>query len=61
KMIQLKRDKSVQNRIKTGQKREAWRSPEVSRVVSVDRARKTEENAKRMVENAITVEKLLEF
>nr|GEY52268.1 hypothetical protein [Tanacetum cinerariifolium] len=37
---------------KTGQKREAWRSPEKSRVVSVDRARKTEENTKRMVKNA---------
>nr|GFB37226.1 reverse transcriptase domain-containing protein [Tanacetum cinerariifolium] len=61
KRIQLKRDKSEQNRIKTRQKREAWRSPEESRVVSVDRARKTEENAKRMVENANTVEKLLEF
>nr|GEV42927.1 hypothetical protein [Tanacetum cinerariifolium] len=42
-------------------KREAWRSPEKSRVVSVDRARKTEENAKRMVENAYTVKKLLKF
>nr|GFA31966.1 hypothetical protein [Tanacetum cinerariifolium] len=52
--IQLKRDKSEQNRIKTGQKREAWKSPIESRAVSVDRARKTEENAKRMVENAYT-------
>nr|GEU30883.1 hypothetical protein [Tanacetum cinerariifolium] len=42
-------------------KREAWRSREKSRVVSVDRARKTEENAKRMVKNANTVEKLLKF
>nr|GEX36765.1 hypothetical protein [Tanacetum cinerariifolium] len=49
KRIQLKRDKSEQNRIKTRQKREAWRSPEESKAVSVDRARKTEENAKRMV------------
>nr|GEZ02074.1 hypothetical protein [Tanacetum cinerariifolium] len=44
KRIRLKRD----NLSKTGQKREAWRSPEKSRAVSVDRARKTEENAKRM-------------
>nr|GEV83674.1 reverse transcriptase domain-containing protein [Tanacetum cinerariifolium] len=57
KKIQLKRDKSEQNRIKTGQKRQAWRSPKESRVVSVDRARKTKENAKRMVKNANTVEK----
>nr|GEZ01216.1 hypothetical protein [Tanacetum cinerariifolium] len=42
-------------------KREAWRSPEKSRVVSVDRARKTKENAKRMVRNANTVKKLLKF
>nr|GFC07276.1 hypothetical protein [Tanacetum cinerariifolium] len=61
KRIQLKRDKSEQNRIKTGQKWEAWKIPEESRAVSVDRARKTEENAKRMVKNANTVEKLLKF
>nr|GEV76308.1 hypothetical protein [Tanacetum cinerariifolium] len=36
-------------------KREAWRSPKNSRAVSVDRARKTKENAKRMVKNANTV------
>nr|GEZ87179.1 hypothetical protein [Tanacetum cinerariifolium] len=36
-----------QNRIKTGQKREAWRSREKSKAVTVKRARKTEENAKR--------------
>nr|GEY91955.1 hypothetical protein [Tanacetum cinerariifolium] len=40
------------NQIK--KKQEAWRSPEKSRVVSMDRARKTEENAKRMVKNANT-------
>nr|GEZ32227.1 hypothetical protein [Tanacetum cinerariifolium] len=45
KRIRLKRDKSEQNKIKTGQKREAWRSPEKLRAVSVDRARKTKENA----------------
>nr|GEU78165.1 hypothetical protein [Tanacetum cinerariifolium] len=53
-----------QNRNKTGsnqEKREAWRSREKSRAVSMDRARKTEENAKRMVENARTVKKLLKF
>nr|GEX14650.1 reverse transcriptase domain-containing protein [Tanacetum cinerariifolium] len=42
-------------------KGEAWRSPKKSRVVSVDRTRKTEENAKRLVENARTVKKLLKF
>nr|GEY56109.1 hypothetical protein [Tanacetum cinerariifolium] len=61
KRIQLKRDKSEQNRIKTGQKQEAWQSLGKSRAVSVDRARKTKENTKRMVKNANTVEKLLKF
>nr|GEY62750.1 zf-CCHC domain-containing protein/DUF4219 domain-containing protein/UBN2 domain-containing protein [Tanacetum cinerariifolium] len=61
KRIRLKRDKSERNRIKTRQKREVWRNPKKSRAVSVDRARKNEENAKRMVKNANTVEKLLEF
>nr|GEW55833.1 retrovirus-related Pol polyprotein from transposon TNT 1-94 [Tanacetum cinerariifolium] len=36
-----------QNRIKTGQKQEAWRSQEKSEAVTVDRARKTKGNAKR--------------
>nr|GEZ78271.1 hypothetical protein [Tanacetum cinerariifolium] len=61
KRIQLKRDKSEQNRIKTGQKREAWRSPEKSKAVAVGRGRKTEENAKRMIENAYTVKELFKF
>nr|GEY84411.1 hypothetical protein [Tanacetum cinerariifolium] len=43
-----------QNRIKTGQKQEAWRSRENSEAVTVDRGRKTEENKKRMNENANT-------
>nr|GEZ78956.1 hypothetical protein [Tanacetum cinerariifolium] len=43
-----------QNRIKTGQKREAWRSQEKFKAVAVEKGRKTEENAKRMVENAYT-------
>nr|GFA41774.1 hypothetical protein [Tanacetum cinerariifolium] len=42
-------------------KGEAWRSPKKSRAVSVDRARKTEENTKRMVKNANTIKKLLKF
>nr|GEV67103.1 hypothetical protein [Tanacetum cinerariifolium] len=54
KQIRLKRDKSEQNRIKTGQKRETWRSREKSKVVSVERGRKTEGNKKRMAENACT-------
>nr|GEW60823.1 reverse transcriptase domain-containing protein [Tanacetum cinerariifolium] len=37
-----------QNQIKTGQKQEAWRSQEKSKALTVDRARKTEQNAKRM-------------
>nr|GEZ85468.1 hypothetical protein [Tanacetum cinerariifolium] len=61
KRIRLKQDKSEQNRIKTGQKWEGWQSLEKSRAVSVDRARKTEENAKRMVENACTYQKLFNF
>nr|GFA05163.1 hypothetical protein [Tanacetum cinerariifolium] len=55
------RSRKGQNQNKTGQKREAWRSPRKSRVVSVDRARKTEENKKRMVKNASTVKKILKF
>nr|GFA09625.1 hypothetical protein [Tanacetum cinerariifolium] len=43
------------NRIKTGQKREAWRSWEKFKAVAVERGRKTEENKKRMAENAYTV------
>nr|GEX89288.1 hypothetical protein [Tanacetum cinerariifolium] len=50
-----------QNRIKTGQKREVYRSREKFKAVSVGRARKTEQNAKRMVENAYTVKKLFKF
>nr|GFA03620.1 RNA-directed DNA polymerase, eukaryota [Tanacetum cinerariifolium] len=50
-----------QNRIKTGQKREAWRSREKLKAVAVDKGRKTEENAKRMVENAYTVKKLFKL
>nr|GEW13378.1 hypothetical protein [Tanacetum cinerariifolium] len=42
-------------------KQEAWRSSEKLRAVSVDRARKTEENTKRMVRNANTVKKLLKL
>nr|GEY34645.1 reverse transcriptase domain-containing protein [Tanacetum cinerariifolium] len=39
--------KKGQNRIKTGQEQEAWRSREKFKAVTVDRARKTEQNAKR--------------
>nr|GEY06581.1 hypothetical protein [Tanacetum cinerariifolium] len=41
-----------QNRIKTGQKREAWRSQEKSKAVTVDKERKTEENIKRRAKYA---------
>nr|GEY04132.1 copia protein [Tanacetum cinerariifolium] len=57
KRIRLKRDKFEQNRTK----REALRSREKSKVAAVGRARKTEENKKRMAKNANTVEKLLKF
>nr|GEZ17911.1 phospholipase-like protein [Tanacetum cinerariifolium] len=43
-----------QNRIKTGQKQEACRSREKFKAVVVEKGRKIEENAKRMVENAYT-------
>nr|GEX44218.1 reverse transcriptase domain-containing protein [Tanacetum cinerariifolium] len=49
------------NRIKTGQKREAWRSQEKFNAVAVERGRKTEENKKRMAENAYTYQKLCKF
>nr|GEZ95744.1 hypothetical protein [Tanacetum cinerariifolium] len=55
------RSRKGQNRIKTGQKREAWRRQEMPEAVTVDRARKTEENKKRMSENANTSRKLLRF
>nr|GEY30537.1 hypothetical protein [Tanacetum cinerariifolium] len=55
------RSRKGQNRIKTGQKREAWRSREMLNAVTVDRARKTEENKKRMNEKANTVGKLFKF
>nr|GFB59125.1 hypothetical protein [Tanacetum cinerariifolium] len=53
-----KKPRKGQNRIKTGQKREACQSQENFKAVAVDKGRKTEENAKRMVENAYTVKKL---
>nr|GEW54962.1 hypothetical protein [Tanacetum cinerariifolium] len=42
-----RKPKKGQNRIKTGQKREVWRNQEKSEAVTVDRGRKTKENAKR--------------
>nr|GEZ42174.1 hypothetical protein [Tanacetum cinerariifolium] len=50
-----------QNQINTGQKREAWRSREKSEAVTVDRERKTEQNAKRMAKNANTVKSYSKF
>nr|GEZ44839.1 hypothetical protein [Tanacetum cinerariifolium] len=50
-----------QNRIKTGQKREAWRSREKFKAVAVERGRKNEENKKGMVKNAYTYQKLCKF
>nr|GEW80251.1 DNA-directed DNA polymerase [Tanacetum cinerariifolium] len=50
-----------QNRIKTEQKQEACQSWEKFKAVAVDKGRKTEENSKRMVENAYTVKKLFKL
>nr|GFB88309.1 retrovirus-related Pol polyprotein from transposon TNT 1-94 [Tanacetum cinerariifolium] len=41
-----------QNRIKTEQKRKAWRSREKSEAVTVDKAEKTEEDTKRRAKSA---------
>nr|GEU60232.1 hypothetical protein [Tanacetum cinerariifolium] len=50
----LKKTQKGQNQIKTEQKQEAWRSREKSEAVTVDKGRKTEENAKRWAGNANT-------
>nr|GEU65767.1 hypothetical protein [Tanacetum cinerariifolium] len=55
------RSRKGQNRNKTGQKGEAYRRGEMVKAVTVDRARKTEENKKRMNENANTGKKLFKF
>nr|GEY44352.1 hypothetical protein [Tanacetum cinerariifolium] len=47
-----RKPKKGQNRIKTGQKREAWRSQEKSKAVTVSRERKTKEDTKRRARNA---------
>nr|GEU58566.1 zinc finger, CCHC-type [Tanacetum cinerariifolium] len=47
-----RKSRKGQNRDETEQKREAWRNREKSKAVTVKRARKTEENAKRMAKNA---------
>nr|GFB13241.1 hypothetical protein [Tanacetum cinerariifolium] len=59
KRIRLKRDKSEQKRIRL--KREACRSQKKSKVDAVGRARKTEQNAKRMVKNANASQKLFKI
>nr|GEV56683.1 hypothetical protein [Tanacetum cinerariifolium] len=50
-----------QNRIKTGQKREACLSREKFKAVAVNRGRKTEQNAKRMAKNANAVKSYSSF
>nr|GEX44137.1 hypothetical protein [Tanacetum cinerariifolium] len=50
-----RKPKKGQNRIKTGQKREAWRSREKSKAVTVNRGIKTEEDTKRRAGNANTI------
>nr|GEY82667.1 hypothetical protein [Tanacetum cinerariifolium] len=50
-----------QNRIKTGQKREACRSREKFKAVAVNRGRKAEQNTKRMTKNANAVKSYSSF
>nr|GEW47660.1 hybrid signal transduction histidine kinase M [Tanacetum cinerariifolium] len=47
-----RKSRKGQNQIKTRQKREAWRSREKSKTVTVNKERKTEENAKRRAKSA---------
>nr|GEU42871.1 transposase (putative), gypsy type [Tanacetum cinerariifolium] len=54
-IVGKRKPRKGQNRIKTGQKQEACRSREKFKAVTVERARKTEQNAKRMARNANTV------
>nr|GEV41855.1 hypothetical protein [Tanacetum cinerariifolium] len=57
-VLRLKKDQE-NDKIRT--KQEAWRSQEMLNAVTVDRARKNDENKKRMNENANTSQKLLRF
>nr|GEU81035.1 ribonuclease H-like domain-containing protein [Tanacetum cinerariifolium] len=57
----LEKPRKGQNRIKTGQKWEAWGSREKVKAVTVDRGRKTEQNAKRMAKNANTIKGYSKF
>nr|GEV92980.1 hypothetical protein [Tanacetum cinerariifolium] len=59
--FRLKKTQKGQNQIKTGQKREACRSREKSKAVTVDSARKTEQNIKGMVGNANTCKSYSSF
>nr|GEZ44977.1 RNA-directed DNA polymerase, eukaryota [Tanacetum cinerariifolium] len=59
--IRERKIRKRQNRIKTGQKQEAGRSREKFKAVAVEKGRKTEENKKRMAENAYTYQKLFTF
>nr|GEX28193.1 hypothetical protein [Tanacetum cinerariifolium] len=47
-----RKSRKGQNQIETEQKREAWRSREKSKAVTVEKERKTEENAKRRAKSA---------
>nr|GEU47741.1 hypothetical protein [Tanacetum cinerariifolium] len=55
KSIKLKKTQKRTKSDQTGQKREAWRSREKFKAATVDKERKTKENAKRMARNANTV------
>nr|GEZ54291.1 hypothetical protein [Tanacetum cinerariifolium] len=50
--LRERKPRKGQNQIKTGQKREAWRSREKSKTVTVNKEGKTEQNAKRRARNA---------
>nr|GEZ69478.1 hypothetical protein [Tanacetum cinerariifolium] len=56
-----KNPRKGQNQKKTGQKREAWRSREKSEAVTVDRARKTEENSKKKGQKCKHMQSPLKF
>nr|GEU77317.1 transmembrane 9 superfamily member 1 [Tanacetum cinerariifolium] len=62
-VIYLVRNKREKDKIKTkpDKKREAWRSREKSKAVSVNKGRKTEQNVKRKAENANTIKSYSSF
>nr|GFA50362.1 hypothetical protein [Tanacetum cinerariifolium] len=57
----LKKNEKMTKSDQNQTKREACRSREKFKAVAVERGRKTEENKKRMAENAYTYQKLCKF